>query len=148
MKFHKQLFRHNPDAGVYGDCCRTVYACLLDKHPSEVPHFAEQHWDDTDAWARAEDTYLATQGVRLVRIAFSIESTSLEQVHSWAKHSMPGLYYVLHGTSRNGTGHVVVCCDGEIIHDPAQDDSGIVGPIDGYHWVYVFASAQFARFDA
>ena len=36
-----QLNKHDPANGVYGDCGRTVIACLLDLHPSEVPHF----WD-------------------------------------------------------------------------------------------------------
>lgn len=146
MTPHKQLHRHDPAAGVYGDCCRTVYACLLDKHPSEVPHFAERHWNDLEAGQRAEDEYLESQGLRLIRIVYPGDESTLSRVHAWAKYWMPGMYYVLSGTSRNGTDHVVICCDGEIIHDPAQDDSGVVGPCsDGNYWVYLFASSRFAR---
>ncbi len=35
----------------------------------------------------------------------------------------PGIYFMLMGTN-----HVVICCDGEIVHDPSPHNSGIIGP--------------------
>ena len=50
----------------------------------------------------------------------------------------PGIHYLLSGSRRNGTNHVVVACGGEIVHDPALDDSGIVGPMDnGFFYVEI-----------
>lgn len=52
-----------------------------------------------------------------------------------------GTYYLLTGTSRNGCGHTVVCLNNDIIHDPAIDSSGIVGPAeDGCFWLTFFGT--------
>ena len=41
MTPHKQLNRHRPEEGVFGDCYRTAIACLLDLRPQDVPHVAD-----------------------------------------------------------------------------------------------------------
>lgn len=33
MKYNKQLFRHHPEQGIFGDCHRTAIACMLDLEP-------------------------------------------------------------------------------------------------------------------
>ncbi|MCK4817308.1 hypothetical protein KA005_16175, partial [bacterium] len=35
----KQLNRHNPEEGVFGDCYRTCIANVLGVFPTAVPHF-------------------------------------------------------------------------------------------------------------
>jgi len=52
MRFHKQLItNHNPESGIFGDCQRTAIACLLDKHPSDVPHFATpETWNNGETF--------------------------------------------------------------------------------------------------
>jgi hypothetical protein len=51
--------------------------------------------------------------------------------------------FILGGQSCNGVNHSVVCCDGKIVCDPSQDDSGIVGPCDdGFYWLTFFGSLQ------
>ena len=45
-------------------------------------------------------------------------------------------YQFLSGKSRTGTSHMVIVSNGEIIHDPSLDDSGIIGPADNvYYWL-------------
>lgn len=128
----KQLYLHNPSDGVYGDCHRTVIACLLDKHPEEVPNFADS-WDDIGEWYRRVDDYLKTQGLSSVNVLYH---STLDQLLASQGNINKNAYYMLSGTSSNGTGHVVICKGGEIYWDPAIDDSGIVGPgDDGFYWV-------------
>lgn len=142
MKFHKQLNFHKPDEGVYGDCQRTVLACLLDKDsPEEVPNFAEKYFNDLDGWRRSISDYLATQGYCLVEYAFNCDLETLLNIH---KDEYCDLYYLVSGTSKNGCDHVVIAKGNQIIWDPAKDDSGIVGPgSDGLHWVGHLISTRF-----
>lgn len=133
MRTFKQLFRHAPEAGVTGDCWRSTIACLLDMHPSEVPHFVEGCWEDGLEVKRRTKAWLATRGLSMVENAFDCD---LHDVLSSVGSINPGLHYLLGGNSRNGTGHSVVCCDDQIVWDPALDNSGIVAPMDdGYYWV-------------
>ena len=62
MKFHKQLYRHDPENGVWGDCYRTAWACLLDLEPEDVPHFCEGFTDDGAATAKL-DAWLRERGL-------------------------------------------------------------------------------------
>ena len=126
----KQLHKHDPANGVYGDCGRTVIACLLDLHPSDVPHF----WDDgkEDATA-AEDCrkWLAERGLRIITWALD---GRLMEVLAYMKCFNPGTYYTLMGTSPRQVNHVVICHDDEIVCDPSLEGGGLVGPSDDGHW--------------
>ena len=54
---HQLVTEYRNDEGVYGDCGRTVIACLMDMHPSEVPHFFNMPDEgDADAAYDAEKT--------------------------------------------------------------------------------------------
>lgn len=129
MKYHKQLFRHRPEEDLIGDCHRTALACLLDYEPAAVPHFAQEHWLDPDGigFDRTVRRWLESQGYKLVSVAYTVES--LEQLMGIMSLSAPEVFYLLGGTSRNGTNHTVIGCGGAIAHDPSLDDSGIVGPL-------------------
>lgn len=144
MKFHKQLFRHRPAEGSIGDCHRTAIACLLDLEPHEVPHFAEQTWNaDTDAWDRAWKDWLLSKGYRAAGVAFTV--AALDELMKIMAVCAPGIFYLLGGTSKNGTAHTVIGCGGEIVHDPAIDDSGIAGPLqpEGCYTVHYLIPEQF-----
>jgi hypothetical protein len=144
MKFNKQLFRHKPEEGIFGDCHRTALACVLDLEPHEVPHFygdidltPEQQTDAFEAWLNERglySIYTLFNGGRLEDVLYTIGA---------ANYRTPGLLYLLGGKSRLGTGHTVVCQGGAIIHDPSLDDTGIIGPMDdGFFWITFFGSAQ------
>lgn len=124
VAFVKQANRHNPDAGVYGDCFRTCIAGLLGKERDSVPHFA----DPKDPWHKREIKWLALRDVTVLCIWYPPEPT-LEEIlltsYTTCKHPC-----ILSGKSRNGTNHAVIAYNGMIWHDPAINDSGIVGPME------------------
>lgn len=127
---HKQLLRHNPEAGIYGDCHRTAIACLLNLHPAEVPHFMENNQDN---WLQLEQEWLKSRNLWTVSTVYQAK---LETVLEAIEAMNPGVYGLLGGQSKNGCGHSVVICGGKIVWDPALDDSGIIGPMeDGLYWV-------------
>lgn len=129
----KQIFKHDPSVGIYGDCHRTVLACLLNLHPESVPHFGAMYWNDTVAWDAAVLEFLKGFDLSLVRVMFD---ATIGTIFEHMDAINPNVYYMLTGKSRNNTHHIVICKGSEIIWDPAQDDSGIVGPCDdGYYWI-------------
>jgi hypothetical protein len=84
-----------------------------------------------DLFEQEAQKYLATQGLRSVSFPmWAGEEKGPEDVLNWFGTRNPGVTYLLTGKSRNGTNHVVVCKDKEIIWDTAIDDSGIVAPIE------------------
>lgn len=128
MRFQKQLFSHNPPHS-YGDCQRTVFACLLDMKPEDIPNFGI-HIGNAAAWDIAVDDFLVSQNLYFTRVYYSGD-IGLEAVLRTQKLTNPGMYYMLVGESRNGVNHVVIGLNDKIIHDPSIDNSGIVGPCTG-----------------
>lgn len=140
MTPQKQLFLHNPPV-TYGDCARTCLACLLDLSPEEVPNFAELHWEDKAAFDQAEANFLTAHGLK--RVQFGYES-ELQDVLNYMREANRGTYYILLGTSANGTPHDVIGLDDSIIWDPSIDNSGIVAPIEetGAYYISVFVPTR------
>ena len=130
----KQHFLHDPDKGIDGDCFRTVIACLLDVHPSDVPH-VYSNGATTEDGNTAIQNYLADRGLTLARIALA---GTMEQIMHGMKVGSPGIHYLLSGKSPRGFDHVVVCLDDAIVHDPHPDGTGITDPCDGgVYWVEI-----------
>ena len=133
MKPVKQSQPHLPDQGIYGDCLRAAYASLMELDLEQVPHFCDQ---DNPDWFNDLRSWLETEhGVR--RITVNTDgSVSLDELLRWVCLNNPGVHYLLSGTSRNQVNHTVVCFNARIVHDPAMDDSGIIGPCDdGFYWI-------------
>lgn len=138
MTPHKQRFRHKPEEGVWGDCHRTAYACLLNLDPEEVPHVFDRAASGDEAEAALRQ-WLAGRGLIQWSLPFQAE---LDAVLSTMGKLNPGVFFILGGRSRNGTNHSVICCGGKIIHDPSLDDAGIVGPCDdGFYWISLLSPA-------
>lgn len=132
---HTQMFRHDPDNGVYGDCWRATVASLLRLPIEDVPHVCDGP-DDGKASERMR-TYLESRGCALIQVPFNGDM-SLQQILEYvgAASVSGGLHWCLMGTSRTGCNHVVICKGAEIVHDPSITQSGIVGPAsDGLWWV-------------
>lgn len=151
MKVQKQLNRHDPKNGIYGDCHRTAIACVLDMDAADVPHFmdgASGRSDGPEETAKAWDAHdrveawLNARGIATVNILFPGEVPLREVLNTVAATNSRGRpVFILGGESRNGVNHSVVCCDGEIVCDPSLDDSGIIGPCDdGYYWLTFFGA--------
>lgn len=139
MKPQKQLFRHRPEQGVYGDCHRTAIACVLDLEAGDVPHFMDGGVKGDDAHDQTE-AWLNERGVATINVLFPGETSLADVLTTVAACNHRGRpVFILGGRSRNGVNHSVVCCDGEIVCDPSLDDSGIVGPCDdGFYWLTFF----------
>lgn len=142
MKYHTQLFRHDPDNGVYGDCHRTALACIFDKDsPADVPHFLADN-PSPEVFYQRTDAWLLEQGFRSMAIPWGCADVAQMLEHMAVR--APGIYWILGGVSPRGTNHSVVCCGGQIVHDPHPDGGGVVGPTDdGYFWSEVYIPVRF-----
>lgn len=127
----KQLYRHDPPT-TWGDCHRAAIASILELPCEDVPHFGAPVMRDT--WKKHEREFLLNHGLVPVSIAFEGSSGFKSFLNAMAVLN-PDTYWLLGGTSGNDVGHTVVILNGEIAHDPAIDDSGIIGPMeDGFYW--------------
>ena len=132
MKLSKQLFRHKPAEGVFGDCYRTAIACILGLKPVTVPH--EQRQLTGDEFQALYLSWLHRRGLR--RINIPMLADDLQAALNAANFYSDGLPYIFSGTSRTGVNHSVVGQGPAIIHDPSLTNAGIIGPCDdGYYWV-------------
>ena len=129
FRYQKQLNRHDPENGKWGDCFPTVLACLMNIDRKEVPHFFDQGNED---YSVVYD-WMAERRVRLIKVIFEGDRDTVIESVSYLN---PGVRWILSGKSSIGAQHVVICKDGKIEHDPSQINSGIVGPgDDGFFWV-------------
>lgn len=142
MKPQKQLITHWPEVGMYGDCHRTAIAVMLDMDAKDVPHFM----DGTSGIGPAPDAHMAAEtwlnarGYTQVSVPFNGE-VPLDMVLATVKANCFGAPFILGGTSRNRVNHSVVAMGDEIICDPSQTNSGIIGPCDdGFYWATFFGT--------
>ena len=119
----KQRRRHNPDEGIYGDCARAAFASILEIPYDDVPDFTFEgkQYEEIRSWLRR----FGYDVCRFYFLGSEPLDTIQERMQSWN----PNIYYLLSGSSSLGVGHVVVCLNGEIVHDPSLDNTGIVGPL-------------------
>lgn len=127
MRPQKQKYRHRPAEGTIGDCHRTAIACVLDLARDEVPHFAEEHFQDAVKFHAAFDRWLEDRGHTQVTLAWS-GSLELQAILDGVGCLNPDLHWLLGGKSRTGVSHTVVCRGNRIAWDPSLDDAGIIGP--------------------
>lgn len=145
MKVQKQLFRHDPENGAYGDCHRTAIACILGLDAHEVPNFMHGtigKGPAPEAHAAAEK-WLNDRGFTQINIAFNGEVPLDLVLDVASKNSTPNMPFIFGGESKTGVNHSVVALNGKIVCDPSLDDSGIVGPMDdGYYWATFFGTTK------
>lgn len=132
----KQLCHHDPDNGVYGDCFRTVIACLMDLEPRQVPLFHEHNITSNSTQVEAYRKWLSSKGLGLFEVCLSGE---LKNILNHINSTNPNEYYLLTGEAPGGVDHVVICRGNKIVWDTSQDNTGIVGPRinDGFYWISV-----------
>lgn len=140
MRFQKQAFRHKPEEGIYGDCHRTVLACLLDMDRDDVPNFGKDYLDNAK-FQNEVNAWVHSQGFQQTNFAFNVD---LQKVFTMMGNIFHNTYYILGGNSKNGVGHSVICCADQIVWDTSLDDSGIVGPMDDdLYWVTILTPVRF-----
>lgn len=133
LSLQKQRYRHNPEAGTWGDCHRTAYAMLLNIPRDDVPHVFDNDRPLAEGLAIMKD-FLRGRNLAEVALPVSGDCNPEQILEQWKRYA-PGVPFILGGMSSNGTNHSVAVCEG-VIYDPALDDSGIVGPCDdGYYWI-------------
>ena len=125
MIFRKQICEHNPIGHEYGDCLRTVIACLLDMEPDTVPHFAHDGAEGQTVWDRA-DEWLAERGLATWRTAYA--GGTLDEILQTVNAANPGTYYMLMGRGGGNAAHIVICLGDDIAHDPSPFGVGLRGP--------------------
>lgn len=123
MQYHKQLCKHDPENGSYGDCVRTCIANLLDLHPSNVPHFFDNDVNGDDAWNHIEEYLNKVHGLMPFIMSMECEPDVIRQ---YMKINRPDAYYILLAEGSEGCGHAVVCLGDEIVSDPSWTNSSIV----------------------
>lgn len=133
----KQLIKHDPDNGAYGDCHRTCIASLLNIRPEDVPHFCDHSAND---WKERQRDWLASHGLITAAIPISGDFDLAWLLES-LRNVSPGVPFILGGTSSLGCNHSVVVMDGVIASDPSGN--GISGPCDdGWRWLELISVAH------
>ena len=106
-----------------GNCWQTVLASVLELPLNEVPHFVQDEVDHDMAvewhwWDRS------WQWLRERGLMFTVAEVD----------NTPGEYLLVSGKSPRGEGiyHVVIYKDGEMVHDPHPDRSGLLTVDDAY----------------
>ena len=96
-----------------GNCLQAALASLFDLPLDSVPHFVAysdaQWWAEFNAWLGS-------------RFGLFIVSITREQVPYLDQRG----YYIQYGNSPRGFPHVVIAKDGEMVHDPHPDGTGLV----------------------
>lgn len=131
--------KHDPEAGTYGDCLRACVASMLDLDPEQVPHFAHDAADAEIVNERMR-AFLATRGLAPWWTHYDPNLTREALLETLAE-SGPGVPFLLFGRTGNDGDHVIICKDGEVVHDPAWYRAPLVqGGRHGAWSVVVFAA--------
>ena len=145
MKLQKQRNLHDPENGIHGDCDRACLASMLGLPIGDVPHFFDgvNTSEECVAAYKTRKKWLNDRGVTYIQVKI-VGDEDYEKVIRSTSYENPGIPFLLVGESRNGTTHVVICLDGEIIHDPALDNSGIIGPcpVEGVYTIEFLVHAR------
>lgn len=114
--------RHAPPDS-YGDCIRACLATVLDVATETVPHFAHDGADPYTVLARAR-AWLSPQGETIFISQYP--AVARDEMLQMMQENNPDSVYLLFGFTSGGTGHVVVCRGGEVVHNPAWHGGALV----------------------
>lgn len=128
---------HNPPE-TYGDCLRACVATVLDLQSHEVPHFYNDGCSGEVGTQRLRD-WLKSRRQTPFFVGFDA-SMSVNDVIECNGIANPGAVYLLFGATKNGD-HVVVCQDGEIVHDPSVHPLPITKS-SGPNWLVMVIAAS------
>lgn len=110
-----QTAHRPPDT--HGDCVRACIASIMDvDDPATVPHFFRDGCDAHTGMARIVE-YLQPLGYLPFYVAYP-GTDSLQDVLDTTSGNNPGVHYMLFGGTDTGADHVVICCDGRVVHNP------------------------------
>jgi hypothetical protein len=147
MQYHRQLIKHDPANGMWGDCFRTCIACLLDLDcPMQVPHVMHGADDGPavdKALAKMNKWLSDVWGLRYVEMPFTHDNLSpAEFLKVAARFLGDEQRYILTAQGTNDVPHAVVCRGSELEHCPAgRGLDGITGAVvdddtgGDYYWL-------------
>lgn len=127
---------HDTVSGVVGDCYRAAIASLMELPLWVVPHVYEDPTADPDRQLAAFKNWLGLRGITLIQVKYPGD-TPLEFVLTSMHVMSPNVFHLLSGTSVNNVGHVVVCLNAEIVHNPTPGAT-LTGPLSNGYWEVEF----------
>ena len=148
---HKQLNKHDPENGVWGDCERTAFACFTGEHPSWVPHWNDGYGvtRDDDEANRIFHEWLDRKMLFTVSIGLYQPDLDFEGAMKFGSSlTQPDIPWILGGESPRGFGHVVIVQNGEMLWDPTSEyHTGLAGPHPAddkgdARWAYIYVGER------
>lgn len=115
----KQLIKHDPSSGQFGDCYRTCVAVVLGVDASEVPHVCEKGWcnaDDLDGLIAMRE-HLRSMGLDISKSVFNGDLRWTD-FRKWMGKFNPNTAIIVTGETTKGTNHCVVMIGREVVCDP------------------------------
>jgi hypothetical protein len=119
--------------GLEGNCQTAVLASLLNLPIEEVPYFAEglqfngvRVEKSDEIFNKRVDDYMESLGYEIL---WYLDSKATQD---FIKNEMFGKPYQVIGKSPRGYYHVVIYQDGEMVHDPHPDFTGVVPEYYGF----------------
>lgn len=121
--------RHDPPE-TYGDCVRAAVASVMELNTDDVPHF----YCDNNGVAGLQRLreWLGLQGLAPYFIHLP-DTLSLDDILSGVNLDNPGIHYILFGNTGDGD-HCVVCCDGEVVHNPSWYPLPLIKACSNGYW--------------
>lgn len=107
----------------YGDCLRACIASLLNMPTVDVPHFVRDGCEPEVTYQRVRE-WLAGRGLVPMFSGYAASETP-DDVLRFMGETNPGVYYILMSAD-----HAVICCNDEIVHDPAWVRTRLKPPVD------------------
>lgn len=140
MITHFCTIKHNPPDS-YGDCLRACIASVLDiEDPATVPHFAHAK-NNLDEVMIEMRVWLRERKLDVICIPFQ---STIEDVFITMASVNPGAYYMVIGAIEDG-GHIVVCKNDGVTHNPAWVPTRFDGPLAGGYYIVVLIVPAFMR---
>jgi hypothetical protein len=115
---------HDPDNGVWGDCCRCCVATVFDLPPHAVPHFCHSGEEAPDEngilpWINRLQAWLEPRGY--VAIFYESDCAAEDWALRWPFH-----YLRCGNTSRGPALHDTVWFADKMVHDPHPSRAGLL----------------------
>jgi len=115
---------------VEGDCVRACIASLLELNPLMVPDFFADGVHAIQGW-KAVDDFLKPMKLKIAQIGYPAADLPLDDFIMALAVANPGITFMLTGQAPSGRNHMVLICDGKIVHDPSWSNTGLTAPIGG-----------------
>lgn len=117
-----------------GNCLTAVVASLLDLPIEDVPNFVQDdvdHGNDDPEWHwwTRMHQFVQSRGYAIFCLSAKPEDTTFPAPE-------PGEFYAVIGISPRDPNihHIVIYQDGEMVHDPHPDRTGLTRVTDDWHW--------------